>query len=136
MAKFLPVAAPSWPSLRELTLRAMNFSDLPLELANVLTSISYLNLAGNKFATLPSTLKLLNNLQHLDMPRNWSLQLKTRDVDTLAGLPRLHTINVSKSGGTIDAERDVAWSESSIVALIAITKKIPLLKLAYLAEDQ
>ena len=134
MANFLPVAAPSWPSLRDLILRDMDFSEFPARLAGVLGSLSYLDLAGNEFATLPPALKLLSNLRQLELPRNAPLQLKARDADTLAALPHLHTINVSKSCGDIDAEADVPWVESSVIALIAITKRLPFLKLAYLAE--
>ena len=60
------------------------------------------------------------------------LQLMKEDVAILVALPYLHTLNISKSNRCAESER---WIESSVVALFAISKKFPHLKLAHIAED-
>ena len=122
VAAFLPIAAPFWPSIRELTLKDMECSELPEGLAGALVSVRYLNLASDEFARLPITVKLLSNLQHLEIPENEPLQLD----EGLPTLPGLHTLNVRKSFKDVKA---ADWSGSSVVAFIAISKRLPLLKL-------
>ena len=104
MADLLPIAAPCWPSLQEFALRDMNFSKFPEELAGVLVSVSYLDLADNKFECLPTELALLSNLKHLEITGNEPLQLEEEDVDTLAALPDLHTCNMRKSGKDLESK--------------------------------
>ena len=134
MADFLPFTAPFWPSLRTLTLQDMNLSKFPEELAGVLVKLSYLDLAENKFARLPIAVTLLSKLQHLEIPRNGPLQLEEEDVDTLVALPRLHTLNISKSLEI--AQSSPGWDDGSVIAFIAISKRLPLLKLTLSAGKQ
>ena len=54
MADYLPTSAPTWRSLRELSLVKMSFSEFPEGLAGALVSLTFLNLAQNGFARLPS----------------------------------------------------------------------------------
>ena len=123
MADFLPPAAPSWPSLRELTLKNMNFDEFPEKLAGVLVNVSYLNLADNKFECLPAALTLLSNLEHLEITGNEPLQLVEEDVDFLAAMPKLHTCNMCKSSG--DAELETGWSDSSVAIFIKSQRGFP-----------
>ena len=69
MADFMPIAAPAWRHLRDLTLAGMGFSDFPEGLASVLKRLTRLDLAHNKFARLPAAVKLLSNLQHFELPK-------------------------------------------------------------------
>ena len=56
-----------------------------------MVGLSSLNLADNKSKRLPTMVKLLSKLQHLELYRNDPLQLETEDAPILAALPRLHT---------------------------------------------
>ena len=94
--------------------------------------LSYLNLSDNNFVRIPTAVKLLSDLQHLKLHRNDPLQLEAEDAATLAALPLLHTCNLSKS--LEDPESEINWTDSSIVALIAISKRLPCLKLGLSAE--
>ena len=129
MAEFLPIAAPSWPCLRNLTLKELNFSNFPEGLAAVLVGLTNLNLANNQYARLPNAVKLLSNLQHLDMSGNLPLQVEEEDVDTLAALPPLQTLDISKSRE--NAESRSSWNDNSVVVFTAISERLPLLKLKF-----
>ena len=124
----LPISAPAWPHLRELTLCDLGLDVFPEGLARVLGSLSYLDLAENDFVRLPPALKLLSNLQYLEISKNESLSMEEEDVDSLATLPCLHTCRLSKQ----DPESDFNWTDSSVVALVAISRRLPLLKLVLL----
>ena len=52
-------------------------------------SLTYLNLADNKFARLLALVKLLKNLQHFELPWNGPLQLETEDVATFGSTATL-----------------------------------------------
>ena len=128
MEDLLPISWPAWPRLRELSLRDLCLHAFPVELASALNRLTFLDLANNKFARLPAAVQLLGNLQQLELPCNAPLQLAIEDAAILAALPHLHTLNLSKS--CEDAEREVGWTDSSVVAFFAISKRLPLLKLA------
>ena len=124
----LPISAPAWPRLRELSLRDLCLHTFPAELASALNRLTYLDLANNRFARLPVAIKALSNLQQLELPCNAPLQLAIEDAATLAALPHLLTLNISKL--CEDAERGTGWTDSSVVAFLAISESLPLLKLA------
>ena len=130
----LPVAAPAWPYLQKLTLKMMGFTEFPEGLAGALVSLTYLDLSFNSFARLPAAVGLLSNLQHFELSRNEPLQLEEEDVATLVALPHLHTLNIKKSCGCMDA-RSMNWNEMSVDALFAIKKRFPLLKSPFLTEN-
>ena len=112
MDDLLPIAAPAWRSLRALTLGGTGFREFPLGLAGALFRLTHFNLAGNNFACFPIAVK---------------------DVDTLAALPHLQSLNISKVCKFSHVKVE-DWTERSVVALIASTKRFPLLKLRHWTE--
>ena len=84
--------------------------------------LTCLDLTENNFARLPTAVKLLSKLQHLNLQCNLPLQLKAEDVDILAALTCLHTCDMSKS--CEDAKSGVGWTDSSVLVLIAISKRL------------
>lgn len=95
MEDLLPISGPAWLRLREVSLRELCLRTFPVELVSALNRLTFLDLASKEFARLP--VKLLSNLQQLELPRNALLQLAIGDAATLVALPRLHTLNISKS---------------------------------------
>ena len=132
---FLPVAAPAWSHLRDLTLRGMGFNDFPEDLASAMGRLTHLNLSDNDFERLPTAVKRLSSLEHLELHENKALQVEKEDVATLEALPHLHTLNISKAFTTFSHAKVDYWSERSVGAFIAITKRLPLLKLPHLSEE-
>ena len=124
----LPISAPAWPHLRELTLRELCLTDFPESLAGALVRLTYLNLADNEFSRIPVAVKLLSNLQQLELSRNAPLQLDSTDAATLSALPHLRILKISKT--CENAQSSSGWNDSSVVAFFAISRRLPLLRLA------
>ncbi len=89
--------------------------------------LTYLQLSQNRFLRLPPAITLITTLNELNCWCNPGLQLEASDVERLAALPRLATLNVSKStGGT---KQDANLTEASVSILIALSKRLPHLKM-------
>jgi len=127
MADLLPTSASALPHLRNLTLQALGLEDFPERVAASLQRLTSLNLAENNFARLPPALKLIGSLNDLHFHRNPRLQLEEKDVDTVAAMPHLQILYVSKSSG--GANSDAGLTERSVSVLIALTKRFPNLRL-------
>jgi hypothetical protein len=73
--------------------------------------IKSLNLAANRFRRLPAALPGLTSLQDLYTFGNLALELEPSDVDSLAALPHLKDLNLSKS---YELNTMAEWSLASL----------------------
>ncbi len=131
----------AWPSLPAMPinfsrLHYLEFSNLkltalPKSVALALKSLATLNLAGNDFTCIPTSVCLIHTLEVLDLSNNRHLQLQDRDVDTLAGLPVLKALSIRKTPEFMWSywfSSDAKLTDASVGVLLAIKERMPHLK--------
>lgn len=126
-------------NLRELALVHLDLREFPESMAASLTRLTALNLVANEFDHLPAALSKISNLESLIMAGNDDLQLEDSDLDTLAALPKLRTLDIAKYGEfpehglytdgcymSNDSNRK-AWLQEDVAVIIQIIKQYPKL---------
>lgn len=97
-----------WSGLQLLQCICLNhhsLSSLPLHMS-VLVNLKKLELKGNRFSDVPSVLKQLPKLVHLDMSNN-----RLKDIYNLKGLSRLLVLNVSSCNLSKESAQSISGCE-------------------------
>ena len=87
--------APSLPTLgrlASLTMSHVGLVDLPASLTRALSSLTHLNISGNKCKRLPSSLKIIRTLRELTVSGNERMELTVTTLDVIAALPSLEIL--------------------------------------------
>jgi len=114
------------PHLRTLELLNMQLVDFPAAVAGALQRLTYLNLNKNNFQKLPAAISQITTLQSIKLTQNTPLQLEEDDLNTLAALPHLQILSLSKQDPNLS---DSGFSNKSVGVLMAISRRFPHLNL-------
>lgn len=114
------------PYLQELELSNMHWHQFSGVLAGALNSLSLLDLSGQDLTHLPPAISQITTLHTLNLSFTSSLLLQHSDVNVLAALPSLKSLEVSL---TRDVPENADMWQSMMRVLSAIRARLPLLKL-------
>ena len=119
------VMIPALGNLQKLILEDFELTHgLPFAVAQSLTSLTELRLS---ISFLTPEISLLTTLQVLHMKAKGTLRLEMKDVDTVAGLPRLRTLVLqAESGATM-----FNWFKENNYVLVAMSRRKPSLNLVF-----
>jgi len=113
------------PSLLSLELRYMELTTLPLMLTTTFMGLEELRLSWNNFTRLPAGLTKLTALSKLDLSHNRTLQLDGDDIQIVALLPSLQTLDLTKE------QVHYCWSNDSKTVMCDIRARFPRLTLLH-----
>jgi hypothetical protein len=119
-------------NLRELALVHVDLKTFPDSLAASLTRLTALNLVANIFDHLPGTISQITTQVSLIMGGNNDLRLEDSDLDTLAALPNLRTLDIGKSElepSINDDEPRCVWLQEDVAVIIEIARLHPKLNM-------
>ena len=129
LADLLPTTTPALlalPHIRELHLCGLGLSDFPKSLAAKMEQLTYIDLSHNRFRRLPEAISLITTLIKIRCCGNPWLQLQSSDVDLLASIPHLRTLDISKSDGGNNIESNL--TEESMCTWSVLAKRLPHLR--------
>jgi Leucine-rich repeat (LRR) protein len=109
--------------LRSLGLVGLKIQRLRTSEACALNQLSELDLSCNEFAVIPAAVAHITTLQTLDLSGNVKLRLQQGDVDTVACLPHLQSLRLTKE----DSEKDGGLNRD-MGNLLALAVRFPKLK--------
>jgi Leucine-rich repeat (LRR) protein len=110
--------------IRELSLRE-SLKEFPAEWAMALSCLTALDLAANRFVTVPHELAQITTLQSLDLSYNKRLFLIEEEAEPLAPLSNLQTLRLK--GLYVAGERLAASSRFSVV----LGRRLPSLQMLF-----
>jgi len=117
---------PGLSHLQELELSNMHWHHFSAAVAGALSSLSLLDLSGEDLTHLPPAISHITTLQTLNLSFTSSLVLQHSDVNVLAALPNLQSLEVSL---TRDVPENADMWQSMMSVLNAIRTRLPLLNL-------
>ncbi len=128
----LPATTPALPHIQVLRLRGLGIADFPRALAVRMEQLTSLDLTLNRFQRIPAAISLITTLKELHYRCNPLLQLKASDIELLAALPHLTTLDISKSDGATEGGGKL--TAASKRTLTALHKRLPHLRLLHFAD--
>jgi len=108
----------------------MKIADFPAAVAKSLKQLTLLDLSQSSFMGIPASISLITTLQILNLANNNDIHLVHNDVNILAALPHLRSIELQKEEG------NSGWSNNDMSVARELLKRLPRLEVWFLHTDR